>query len=291
MRFFKRLSILFAIFFLLPSLASAAWWMSVDRPGSWRQADWTSSGVLPPAESLDEPVIHVMAARTGGLKGALSVHSWIVTFDPAEGRYNRYDKVGWGQPVRRNAYAADARWYSNAPFFVKTVRGADAARLIPRIEAAIAAYPYNHRGGYTIWPGPNSNSFVAHVLRAVPELDAVLPPHAVGRDWRPGLFAFDPAPDGADMHFSLGGLMGFSAGLRSGLEVHMFGLVAGIDIRRPALKIPGVGRVGMSGDHALSSSMPADRNPPSTASVWPVMKLASSETRKATAAAISSGSP
>ena len=129
MRFFKRLSILFAIFFLLPSLASAAWWMSVDRPGSWRQADWTSSGVLPPAESLDEPVIHVMAARTGGLKGALSVHSWIVTFDPAEGRYNRYDKVGWGQPVRRNAYAADARWYSNAPFFVKTVRGADAARI------------------------------------------------------------------------------------------------------------------------------------------------------------------
>lgn len=246
MRFFKRLSLLFAIFFLLPSLASAAWWMSVDRPGSWRQADWTSAGVLPPAEALDEPVIHVMAARTGGLKGALSVHSWIVTFDPAEGRYNRYDKVGWGQPVRRNAYAADARWYSNAPFFVKTVRGDAAARLIPKVEAAIAAYPYNHRGGYAIWPGPNSNSFVAHVLRAVPELDAVLPPHAVGRDWRPGLFALDIAPDGADLHVSLGGgLLGISAGLRSGLELHMLGLVAGFDIRQPALKIPGVGRVGV----------------------------------------------
>ena len=36
---------------------------------------------------------------------------------------------------------------------------------------------------YRIWPGPNSNSFVAHVLREVPELGTTLPPNATGRDF------------------------------------------------------------------------------------------------------------
>jgi hypothetical protein len=30
-----------------------------------------------------------------------------------------------------------------------------------------------------------------------------------------------------------------------GIEINLLGLVAGIDVRRPALKIPGWGRVGM----------------------------------------------
>ena len=85
MKSIKRLAVLFAILFLLPSLASAAWWVTTERPGSWRQADWSASGVLPPAAALKEPVIHIMAARTGGLKGALAVHSWIVTYDPTDG--------------------------------------------------------------------------------------------------------------------------------------------------------------------------------------------------------------
>ncbi|PHP65178.1 hypothetical protein CSC94_20735 [Zhengella mangrovi] len=245
MKSIKRLAALFAILFLLPSLASAAWWVTTERPGSWRQADWSASGVLPPAASLKEPVIHIMAARTGGLKGALAVHSWIVTYDPTDGHYNRYDKVGWGLPVRRNAYPADGRWYSNTPFIVKTVRGAEAARLIPKVEAAIAAYPYNFRGGYTIWPGPNSNSFVAFVLRRVPDLGAVLPANAVGRDWRPGFISFDHAPGWTDVHVSLGGVIGLAAGLNSGLEIQVLGLVAGVDVMRPGLKIPAIGRVGL----------------------------------------------
>jgi hypothetical protein len=32
--------------------------------------------------------------------------------------------------------------------------------------------------------------------------------------------------------------------VKSGLELHVLGLVAGVDFRRPALKIPAWGRVG-----------------------------------------------
>ncbi len=42
--------------------------------------------------------------------------------------------------------------------------------LIPKIEAAIRGIPLREGPVTTsIWPGPNSNSFVAHILRSVPE--------------------------------------------------------------------------------------------------------------------------
>ncbi len=162
---------------------------------------------------------------------------------PGAAAYERWDKVAWGSPIRRNSRAADGYWYSNAPIVVGAVRGEQAETLIPRFEAAIASYPFAHAGGYRIWPGPNSNSFVAHVLREVPEFGAVLPPHAVGRDYQPGFFAFDHTSDWTDFHLTLGGLLGVAAGRLSGLELHFAGLVAGIDFLRPALKIPGVGTV------------------------------------------------
>ena len=191
-----------------------------------------------------------MAARTGGLKGALSTHSWIVTKRAGAAAYDRYDKVGWGNPVRRNHYAPDARWYSNTPFIVKTVRGEAAERLIPRVEAAIAAYPHSKPGGYHIWPGPNSNSFVAHVLRQVPQLHAVLPANAVGRDYIAGgqtsFLAWFWDGENDEFKLSAGGYAGISGGRVSGLEVNFLGLVAGVDVLHPALKIPGFGRLELT---------------------------------------------
>ncbi len=232
-----------ALVFLSPALATLGWWALVDRPVSWRAADWSSAGILPAPDADREAAIYVLAARTGGLKGALSVHSWIVLKRAGARDYERWDKVGWGSPVRRNSRPADGFWYSNAPQIVKAVRGAGAEAMIPLFERAIAGYPHAHAGGYRIWPGPNSNSFVAHVLRAVPEFGAVLPANAVGRDYRAGLAAFDHAPDWSDFHLTFGGVLGVAAGRLSGLEIHIAGLVAGIDIARPALKVPGLGAV------------------------------------------------
>jgi hypothetical protein len=149
-------------------------------------------------------------------------------------------------PVRRNAYTADARWYSNRPFIIRAIRGHEAASLIPAIESAIARYPHAGRGDYRTWPGPNSNTFVAHVLRAVPEIGAVLPPHAVGRDYLGAGPRAAVDRDARDLHLSLHCLAGLSAGLRSGFEVHLLGQAIGIDVMRPALKLPGIGRVGLA---------------------------------------------
>lgn len=245
MKLLRNVLVLFLVIYLMPALASAGYWYIKDRPQSWRDADWTSAGILPAAGQTPQATIHIFSAATGGMKGAVSSHAWIVTKQANASSYNRYDKVGWGTPVRKNAYAPDARWYSNTPRIVVSLRGETAERLIPKIEKAIAAYPYSKPGGYRIWPGPNSNTFVAHVLRSVPELGVVLPPDAVGRDYLPEgrLFALDP--DGMDAHATLYGLLGVSAGLRSGLELHVMGLVAGVDIMRPAIKIPAIGRIGL----------------------------------------------
>lgn len=239
-----RLAAVVVIAFAAPALVSTGMWALADRPQSWRAADWGSSGLLA-GERPGEAVIHVLAARTGGLKGALSVHCWLVVRRAGAPEFDRYDKVGWGSPIRRNGYPPDGRWYSNDPFIVASVRGEAAARLIPRIEAAIAAYPHRERGAYRLWPGPNSNSFVAHVLRQVPEIGAVLPPNAIGRDFLAGGRLFSVDKDWRDVHLTLYGLAGISAGVRSGLEVHLMGLVAGIDLMRPGIKIPGLGRIGI----------------------------------------------
>jgi len=247
MRWAKRLMLFLLVLFLAPVVASGTLWALADRPANWRAADWGSSGLLPAPASDPDAVIHILAARTGGMKGALSVHSWIVTKRAGQSSYDRYEKVGWGLPIRKNGNPADGRWYSNDPFIVASLRGPKAALAIAKVEEAIAGYPHRVRGAYRIWPGPNSNSFVAHVLRRVPELGTVLPPNAIGRDYPADGRLFSADPDWRDFHFSLFGLAGLSIGLRSGFEVNLLGLAAGIDILRPAIKLPAVGRFGFGG--------------------------------------------
>ncbi|RVP98069.1 DUF3750 domain-containing protein [Sinorhizobium meliloti] len=245
MKFLRKLFLVFAVVYLLPALASAGLWYFKERPQSWHDADWSSSGILADAAASPQAAIYVFSATTGGMKGAVASHAWIVTKDEGAPTYNRYEKVGWGKPIRKNAYPADGRWYSNEPRIVAVVRGEEAKRLIPKIETAIEDYPYSSPGAYRIWPGPNSNTFVAHVLRSVPELDVVLPPDAVGRDYLPEGKLFHVDADGRDLHATLYGLAGISAGWRSGLELHFMGLVAGFDVARPGIKIPALGRFGI----------------------------------------------
>jgi len=43
----------------------------------------------------------------------------------------------------------------------------------------------------------------------------------------------------------MGGYLGLTIGWVEGLEINFLGAVVGLDIRRPALKLPGIGRLGM----------------------------------------------
>lgn len=241
MRLLKWLSLFIVVVYVLPATLSALLWWTSEHPLSWRQADWSSAALLPAASVTDDAALYILAARTGGLKGALADHSWIVLKDESASAYERWDKVGWGTPVRRNSQPADGRWYSNDPRVVVEVTGERAEALIPKVRAAIAAYPYAERGGYALFPGPNSNTFVAHVMRAVPGIDATLPAAAVGRDYPSEGRFFSIDPDRQELRLSLWGYAGIVAGWKSGLEVNFLGLVAGIDPRRLAVKVPAFG--------------------------------------------------
>lgn len=227
-------------------ITHAAWWQTRDHPRSWAEASWASAGILMPAPQVREAVVHVLAGRTGRWKGIFAHHTWIVVKPAGAMRYTRYDVVGWGTPVRIDAYAPDGRWFGGTPQIVLTLRGAQAEAAIPRIRAAVAAYPYTALGSYKIWPGPNSNTFIAEIARQVPALAPALLPTAMGKDFVGWPLYVGATPSATGAQISLGGLLGLSVGWVEGVEVNILGLVTGLDLRRPALKLPGWGRIGLA---------------------------------------------
>ncbi|MFX9630876.1 DUF3750 domain-containing protein, partial [Acinetobacter baumannii] len=92
-----------------------------------------------------------------------------------------------------------------------------------------------------IWPGPNSNSFVAHIGRQVPDLRLSLPPTAVGKDFLVDSDLVGSAPSGTGLQLSLFGLAGITLAATEGIELNLLGLTIGVDVMRPALKLPGIG--------------------------------------------------
>jgi hypothetical protein len=252
----KLLVLTILALFLLPIAARAALYAYEGGPGSWRDADWSSIGRLPPAASDPAARVLVMSGRTGGWKGVVSVHSWIVLKSANARSYRRYDVVGWGNPVRTNGWAPDGRWYGNQPQMVLDVRGSEAEALIPKVEAAVKSYQYANAGDYRIWPGPNSNTFVASVLRAIPEAGAELPANAVGRDFRRGPYV-GLTGSRTGVEASLWGMLGLKVGWVEGIEVNFLGLVAGVDLREPGIKLPGFGRIGLPRETATAA--PAGR--------------------------------
>jgi hypothetical protein len=241
----RRTALMLLVFaiFLLPILARAALFAASDAPRSWRDADWSSAGLLPKAGEDQRARLIVFTGTAGAWKGVFAVHSWVVLKRAGDRRWTRYDVVGWGTPVRTNNWPVDGRWYGATPTAIVDVAGDRAEQLIPRVEAAVADYKFAQAGDYRVWPGPNSNSFVAAVLRAIPELGVALPPNAVGRDYRSGLYA-GLTDSRTGIEINLGGFASLKIGWVEGLELNLLGLVAGLDLRRPGVKLPGYGRVG-----------------------------------------------
>jgi len=193
-------------------------------------------------------MVRVFAARTGRWRGIFADHAWIVVKD-RNGPYERYDVVAWGKPLRVSHRAPDARWFSNEPDLIFAADGAEAEKMIAPLRKAIRAYPNSDYGQYRVWPGPNSNTFTACVL-AQAQVPAVLPPTAVGKDYPCDgrFFSAGLTPSRSGVKFNLGGYFGMTLAWREGLEISVLGSAAGLDIRRPALKLPGIGRLGMAPD-------------------------------------------
>lgn len=241
----RRMLLAFLVLFVVPLAVSAVLWKIGDPGTDWRSRDRSSAGLLPPAAEHAPAVVRIFAARTVRWRGIFAVHSWIVVKPEGARAYRRYDYTAWGDPVRVDGFVADGRWFGAVPEVVFAADGAAAAALVPKIEAAVKAYPHVTRGDYRAWPGPNSNTFVAAVIDAVPEIRAVLPPHAVGRDYPHDGRWFGPTPSGMGLRVRFGGYAGVTVGWLEGLELNILGAVAGVDLARPGIKLPGIGRIGI----------------------------------------------
>jgi len=205
-------------------------------------ADNAESLVADPV-AISEPVVQVWGARTRGAKGIFGVHTWIAVKPQGATEYTVYEIIGWRLRWTDSALVVRNRapnhWFGAEGELYAEKRGAGVDELIRRIEKAVHEYPYAKT--YTLWPGPNSNTFTAWVARAVPELEADLPATAIGKDYI-GSNMISTAPSGKGFQFSLRGLFGVAASGVDGVELNLLGLNFGVS--PSGIKLPIVGRIG-----------------------------------------------
>jgi len=215
----------------------------------WRTASMESAGIAPDPTVDTEAIVQVYSARAYSWRGAFGVHTWIAVKPSHAPRFLVYEVIGWrvmrgGTSLTISERPADGRWFGNVPEVIADLRGEGVDDIIKRIDAAAKSYPYMN--DYRVWPGPNSNTFTAHVARAIPELKLDLPPTAIGKDYIPGGALAAPSPSGTGYQVSLLGLLGVMVSSEEGLEVNLLGLTFGVDPKDLALKLPVAGRIGFS---------------------------------------------
>jgi hypothetical protein len=240
----RKALIVFVLLLAGPIAVSAAKYLLGDRSVDWQIADRSSAGLLPPPPQHPDALVRVFAARTVRWRGIFAVHSWVVVKERNAPRYTRYDYTAWGEPIRVNGFAADGRWFGDTPQTIAAADGAAAEQMIPMIHAAVEGYGWRAYGDYRAFPGPNSNTFVTAVLAAVPELRAALPPTAIGKDFPYDGGMVGLAPSRTGIRITLGGYLGLTLAWVEGIEINLLGAVFGVDLRRPAIKLPGLGRLG-----------------------------------------------
>jgi hypothetical protein len=192
-----------------------------------------------------EPLVQLRCAPLPGALGSIAEHHWFLEFDPEDGRWHRWElwqlaNVGgtsWGH-VHKDLIRAEAGLNGYPPRVVAEWRG-QAARDLRAAIADSAAYP--HRDRYLAWPGPNSNTYIAWVLRRS-GAPADLGPLRIGMDYLgpQGGVAFSTTGTGVQAETPV---LGARVGPQEGAEVHFLCFTFGIDTWPPAIKTP-VGRVG-----------------------------------------------
>ena len=232
----------YAFYAFVSTLFAAAGATVIAQDG--RSASRDPVGLAPDAGLVKEAVVQVYGARAVGVKGLFGVHTWVAVKPTNARSWTVYEVIGWRLRWAESVVVVrtrdpDGRWFGAEPELYADKRGAGVDELIERIEKAARDYPFARQ--YTVWPGPNSNTFTAWIARAVPELEVDLPATAIGKDYLGGS-VFGAAPSGSGYQVSLGGLLGIAASGIEGVEVNILGLNLGIGPR--GFNLPFVGRIG-----------------------------------------------
>lgn len=149
----------------------------------WRTASRESAGIAPDPVVTKEAVVLAYAAPTWGWRGWFAVHTWIAVKPANNPSYTVYELIGWRQNrglplIRIEKDLPDRYWFGERPRLLKEIRGGEAEKLIPAINQAAGSYPWPST--YKAFPGPNSNTFIAWIVKKVPELELDLPFTAIG---------------------------------------------------------------------------------------------------------------
>lgn len=249
-------------------LVMAALYLGYSRSVSaddWRTATREPAGLAPDPAATPEAIVQVYAARTVGWRGYVGVHTWIAVKPTDAPRFTVYEVIGYrlrtGNVVVASNRHADGHWFGARPELLRDLRGPGVDEVIARIEEAVPRYPYSDR--YRVWPGPNSNTFTAWVLRHAPEVRVDLPPTAIGKDYL-GAMPVNTTPSGTGVQLSVLGVAGVLAGWEEGVELNLLGLTFGVDPRGLGLKLPLIGRIGLRGETFPSRLQPEASAPPKT---------------------------
>jgi hypothetical protein len=250
----RKIVIFFASLLCLVSLMAAGPLLLIAfdaEAQDWRYASQNAVGWAPDPAAYQPAVFQAYAAPAVRWRGKFGDHTWIAVKKPGAATYTRYEVIGFN--LRRNRSAVtesetttpDREWYGAPPKLLRDIRGPQAEKIIAALPAAVESYP--HPFSYQVWPGPNSNTFIAHVARQIPEMGLVLPGRAIGKDYT-GWNIVAPTPSRTGFQISLGGMLGVTLAAGEGLEVNILGLVVGADPLDLAVTVPGIGRLPMRDD-------------------------------------------
>jgi hypothetical protein len=216
--------------------------------GDWSTASRESANLVPLAQNEPEAQVQIYSAKAFAWRGKFSVHTWIAIKEKNADSYLVSHVALWNA-YRQNSVIAverdlpDRYWYGAKPEIIFSASGKKAEKMIPQIYSAINSYPYPTF--YRAYPGPNSNTFISHIMRLVSGFNMSLPSNAIGKDWIHKAQFFGISESRSGIQFSFYGMLGFTIGLIDGIEINIIGFSFGIDFLRPALKLPIIGRVGL----------------------------------------------
>ena len=196
--------------------------------------------------------MQVYASRAFGWRGAFADHTWLAAKAQDADHFTRYEVIGWYGGGGRSVVsisgqrAPDAEWFGAPPRLITRRARRGGRGDHPQAAAGRRDLSLRH-ARTTRGPVRTATRFVAHLGREIAELNVTLPSTAIGKDYLPIERIVSTTPSGTGVQLSLYGVLGVLYGSDEGLELNVLGLVTGIDLRHPALKLPGIGRVPGNG--------------------------------------------
>jgi len=198
----------------------------------------------PSAIPRDDWIVAVKSARLTGrfpFFTRFAHHAWIDVKRGDEASWVRVEVRGRGRGVLVRPIAPkDARndsWFGGRPVhLLRLITGEEARAIAGPIETVALAEKQRYVDDYLMWPGPNSNTFVAEMAEALPELDFLFDANAVGKDW-PGWIDAGRTSSKTGVRLDTP-IAGVAVGLREGVELHVIGLTLGVRLWPPSLALP-----------------------------------------------------